>query len=778
MTAPRNRPGNKPGSKPRSKPRGTLSSARTGPKAAGADGAAASSSYRSDLDGLRGVAILLVACFHIWAGKVSGGVDVFLALSGYFFIGSLLRHAIASQSPQMSYRDAGNPWPRFQRLLKRLIPALYTVLIGIALLTVVIIAQSRWIDMGKQVFASAFYYQNWWLAANSRDYLAAGASNSPMQHIWSMSVQGQFFLAVLLLAMAASMLLKLAAPFLARTRFGTKRSVTYIVGILVLGLFSMSIYWANMRHGVDQPFNYYDTFARTWEPLAGGLLAIWMPRVRLPNWLRVVIGLVALGLILSSGLWIKGVEEYPGPLALVPVGATVALIWTGSAAAKRAGSADGTGSPTDLVNRVDVNRLLAHPSMIWLGNIAYSLYLIHWPLLIFFLAQTKKEHASIVEGSVILLLSIGLAWLCKRYIEDPVRYSRRPAPLFGEARPTPNVVRHQGWLRRHLLTYSALVMTAILGAMVVIGIGSRTWTWYVMNQRVDTTTLSIQDYPGARALLNHAPVPDKPPRPAPNVAEFDFPETSTDGVMSDFLDNDIHVGVYGDKQAKRTIALAGGSHAEMWITAMNILGKRYHFRVTTYLKMGCPLTTDRVPLKSGTDNPYPECYDWSQRVVKKILAEHEAGRVDAVMTNTTHPRRKAPGDWMPTDYKPIFEDFMDAGLPVIGIRDTPWPRDKRGQGFLTPECLADGGDAESCGTERASALSPTDPAIPFAKEHEGLFHRIDMTAGVCTADFCPAIIGNIVVYKDYHHLSATYVRSLTDELGRQLRAQIDWIGRP
>nr|WP_161927729.1 acyltransferase family protein [Gordonia crocea] len=739
------------------------------PSAPVADSKAAPA-YRWDLDGLRGVAILLVACFHVWFGRVSGGVDVFLTLSGYFFIGSLLRHAIAAQSPIIGYRDTINPWPRLKRLLKRLLPALYTMLIGVAILTVTTnaIPQARWIEIGREIVASALYYQNWFLAKNSQDYLAASATNSPLQHIWSMSMQGQFFLGMLILALIVAALLKLAAKPLAR--LGTERSIRAIVGVMVLGLAALSFYWAWMRHGVDQPFNYYDTFSRLWEPLAGGLLAVWMPRTRVPNWIRNIVGLAALGLILSCGWWIDGVKEYPGPLALVPVGSTVALIWVGATALSRP-RPDGTVAPQPIVSRV-----LATPQGIWLGNIAYSLYLIHWPLLIFYLAWRDKNHASIVEGTAILTVSVLLAWLCKRFIEDPVRHSRRPVPLWRKPDEVVEVTAHhdrrESNRRRLSLSYGSVLTVLLILGVVGIGVGNRVWTWHVMSQKVDTTTLDPHDYPGARALLNGWPVPDRPPRPAPNVAEFDFPETSTDGFMSNFLDNEIHVGVYGDKKAKRTIALAGGSHAEMWITAMNILGKQYGFKVKTYLKMGCALTTERVPKKSGTDNPYPECYDWGQRVVKAIIAD----RPDAVMTTSTRPRDRQPGDWMPDAYKPIFTAFMDAGIPVIGMRDTPWPRDRHGEGFVTPQCLSQGGDAISCGTVRASALMPDDPSIPFAQAHP-LFHRIDMTAGVCEPVICPAIVGNIVVYKDYHHLSATYVRSLVDELGRQLGEQIDWIRR-
>ena len=143
---------------------------------------------------------MLVACFHIWFGRVSGGVDVFLALSGYFFIGSLLRHAINSQATHVTFIEALNPWPRLKRLLRRLLPALFTVLIAVAILTVVVLPQTRWLNIGRELRASALYYQNWYLALNSQDYLAASSANSPLQHIWSMSVQGQFFVGMLPIA--------------------------------------------------------------------------------------------------------------------------------------------------------------------------------------------------------------------------------------------------------------------------------------------------------------------------------------------------------------------------------------------------------------------------------------------------------------------------------------------------------------------------------------------------------------------------------------------------
>src|SRR6195256_998439 len=152
--------------------------------------ARASGFYRHDLDGLRGVAIALVAIFHVWFGRVSGGVDVFLALSGFFFGGKIIRGAL---------NETLSPPAEVVRLVRRLVPALVVVLAGCGLLTVLVQPQTRWETFADQSLASLGYYQNWELASTASDYLRAGEAVSPLQHIWSMSVQGQFYIAFLLL---------------------------------------------------------------------------------------------------------------------------------------------------------------------------------------------------------------------------------------------------------------------------------------------------------------------------------------------------------------------------------------------------------------------------------------------------------------------------------------------------------------------------------------------------------------------------------------------------
>lgn len=176
--------------------------------------------------------------------------------------------------------------------------------------------------------------------------------------------------------------------------------------------------YAIVAHQQNQAAAYYDSFARGWELLLGALVGALVPRIRWPMWLRTLLATVALGAVLSCGALIDGVQEFPGPWALVPVGAATLMILVGANLA-------GDRLPLP-------NRLLATRPLVELGAIAYSLYLWHWPLLIFWLSYSGHKHAGFVEGTVLLLVSGVLAYLTNRLVEDPLRHraprGRRPGP--------------------------------------------------------------------------------------------------------------------------------------------------------------------------------------------------------------------------------------------------------------------------------------------------------------------------------------------------------------
>ncbi len=700
------------------------------------DSVRGSGAYRHDLDGLRGVAIALVAMFHVWFGRVSGGVDVFLALSGFFFGSSVLR---ATLRPGASL----SPWPNLTRLARRLLPALIVVLAASAVLTVLIQPETRWETFADQSLASLGYYQNWELAATAADYLRAGEAVSPLQHIWSMSVQGQFYVAFLVLVLGLAALL--------RTRVGDRLRTVYLVAISALTV--ASFVYAIIAHQADQTAAYYNSFARGWELLLGVLVGAALPLIRWPMWLRAVAGTFGLAAILACGWLINGVQEFPGPWALVPVGATMLLVAAGANRGARPSTRDRLPFP---------NRLLASAPLVTLGGMAYSLYLWHWPLLIFWLAYTGEAHAGVVDGLVILVVSAVLAYLTMRFIEEPLRRPR--------TEPKPVVVSPAaGWRGR--LRRPGVGGTAVILLGVVLTATSFTWREHVAVQRAsgkELSALTATGYPGARALLDDARVPQLPFRPTVLEAKNDLPQSTSDGCISDFDSTAVITCSYGDLSATRTIALAGGSHAEHWITALDILGRQHHFRVTTYLKMGCPLTTERVPLVMGDNRPYPKCHEWNDKVMAQLIAD----RPDFVFTTSTRPWNIKPGDTMPGTYIGIWETLSENNIPILAMRDTPWlVRD--GKPFQPADCLAKGGDAVSCGIKRSQVLSARNQTLDFT-ERFPLLNVLDMSEAVCREDTCRAVEGNVLVYHDAHHFTATYMRTMVPELGRQLGAATGW----
>lgn len=646
---------------------------------------------RADLDGLRGLAIALVVVFHIFFRRVSGGVDVFLVLSGFFFTGLVLRHA-------------DSPRAVVTRTLRRLYPALVVVVAATCVAAVAVLPYTEWDSMAAQAISSLLYVQNWKLALDSADYLAADPAVSPFQHLWSMAVQFQFYLVVL----------AVVALVTAVCRKSAVRPV--LAGVFAVGIVASFAYAAA---ATIQSWNYYDSAARAWELLAGAALALVVHRIVIPRAARAPLAVAGLFGVLSCGLLFDGAQVFPGPAALYPVGATIALILAGAQA----------------------NRLLASRAMVTLGNLAYPLYLWHWPILICYLAATGTPSPNLLEGTAIVVASLVIAWCTKRFVEDPLRDRDRP--------------------RRR-------VPAALVGA-AAFAVFAASFGWHaflVATRPAQLGALDPTEYPGAAALLDGVVAPNKPMRPTVLEATSDVPRPTADQCITGWNESNIISCTYGDKDAQRSIAVAGSSHAEQWVTAIDLLGRQHGFRVITYLKQGCPLTVDDEPVNKGERNP--DCRDWSRAVIDRLGTD----RPDWVFSTITRPQQGSPGDETPDDYLDVWRELGSRNLPLIGIRDTPWLQ-RNGTRYDARDCLATTGSPDACGAARHEVLSDANPAEPFAQEFP-LVYPLDLSDAVCSKETCPIVEGNVLIYHDGHHLTASYVRTLTPELGRQIAAVTGW----
>jgi len=634
------------------------------------------------------------------------------------------------------------------RLVRRLLPALVVVLAGCAVLTILVQPETRWETFADQSLASLGYYQNWELANTASDYLRAGEAVSPLQHIWSMSVQGQFYLGFLLLVVACAYLFRRPRSKHLRTMFV----------VLLSALTVASFVYAIVAHQDNQATAYYDSFARAWELLLGALVGALVAHIRWPMRLRTAAATIALAAVVSCGALIDGVKEFPGPWALVPVGATMLMILAGANVQRHPGDTDRMPLP---------NRLLAARPLVALGAMAYSLYLWHWPLLIFWLSYTGHRRANFFEGTAVLLVSGLLAYLTTRLVEDPLRYPAAADAASQAAVPATPSASVWSSLRRPTMALGSMVV--LLG--VTLTATSFTWRQHVTVLRAAGKELSVlnpQDYPGARALTENVRVPTLPMRPTVLEVKEDLPASTRDGCISDFVNPAVVNCSYGDLAATRTIALAGGSHAEHWLPALDLLGQLHHFKVVTYLKMGCPLSTEEVPLIMGNNAPYPQCREWVQRTVNKLIVD----RPDYVFTTTTRPWNIKSGDVMPATYIGIWQTLSDNNIAILGMRDTPWLV-KNGKPFDPADCLAKGGNAQSCAVKRSDVLSDHNQTLDFVAQFP-LLKVLDMSNAICRADVCRPVEGNVLIYHGAHHLDPTYVRTMTNELGRQIAANTGW----
>jgi peptidoglycan/LPS O-acetylase OafA/YrhL len=667
---------------------------------------------RLDIEGMRAIAVGSVLVFHAgipWFAGGFVGVDVFFVLSGFLITGLLAREVGRTGKVRL-----GTFWAR---RVRRLLPASATVLLFSALVTYVYLPITQRATFGGDIRAAALYIVNWRLASRAVDYLAEDVGASPVQHYWSLSVEEQFYLLwpvlMLVVAIVAARKWRLGA-------FGLLTAVTLVS-------FAWSVHQSHHNPGTA----FFVSTTRIWELGIGALLALSAARVgRLPVAIRAAAGWIGLAAIAFAVIAFDGSTTWPGVNALVPTVGAALMIASGIAVTP--------GSP---------QRLLSTAPMVWIGGLSYSIYLWHWPILV--AAQADHPDLRVRWAVLLMIFSIVPAWLCHKYIENPIRY--------GAA-------------------FKATPRALALGAgLTALGVAAA----FVLSHSVTSVKeASKSEAPGAAALLDPA---NKGKvwsdlksvsriRPAPLKATSDRPPQYTAKVMCQVQVNDPKPQVceFGDKSAKRTILIVGDSKIVQWETALSDLGKREHWRLVQITKSACSFTDAN---NAGTDQT--SCRQWGKAALAQILKIKpdlvlESGRRKTALPPGKSGEANLTQPAMVKGMASYWRTITQAGIPLVTLIDNPEPI-----GPLVYECVAEHPhNLSSCAFSKSEGIAGSAATTQrLAAASVPGVKILDMTNVVCPdRDRCAPVIGNVLVYRQGSHITRTYIDSMEPQLAAKLYA--------
>jgi peptidoglycan/LPS O-acetylase OafA/YrhL len=667
---------------------------------------------RRDIQGLRALAVGLVVLSHFWPSRLPGGyvgVDVFFVISGYLITSHLLT------KPPLHWRDLGAFWGR---RVRRLLPAASLVLLVSLVASVAFLPATALPRIAHETASAALYVENWALASSSTDYFAADDLHTPVQHYWSLSVEEQFYILwplVIGAALWCSRRLRVRFPW---------------VEAGLVAVFVASLAYSLHDTATNPAAAYFVTPTRMWELALGGLVALAAVRgVRLtPRAGRAPLAWLGLAAIVAAALLFDAATPFPGAAALLP---------TFGAAAVIAAAADGvTASP---------DRLWSSRGVQLTGDISYSIYLWHWPLIV--VAPFVLGHDVYWPVKIgLALAAFLLAWGTKVMVEDPVRRNR------GLARPL--------W-RTFLL--GALLMGITVGAAT----GVRIHEDHVAQQAQDAVASALHADSkcfGAAATRTKSCdfVGTKLLTPA-TYAKTDKAQVYADGCWNSQPFTSRKTCTYGAEHPKKRIALVGNSHAGYWQPALADLAKKNGWQLTTYLASQC-YTADAVQL-IGPASDGENCRKLAQWEISSVA---KGGYDLVVVSNRTWLQLKGVsaadrGGVARGLYAKTLQKWTAAGVPVLVLRDVPYHKQP------VPDCVAQHADDLTACSDPARTALIRDPLFEAAKaDTSGRVTALDLTDRFCRQGTCYGVIGGVIAYFDQGHMSATFSRTLEPDLSRAL----------
>lgn len=669
------------------------------------------SSFRPEIQALRAAAVLLVVVYHFWPSVLPGGyvgVDVFFVISGFLITGHLLREVERSGTVSL-----GAFWARRAR---RLLPASLLVIVVSAITTLLVVPITFWQDWFRQMAASVFYVVNWLLAVDSVDYLAAENNASPVQHYWSLSLEEQYYLVWPLLIILAAVVAR---------RMLTRRTVIVIMLVAVTAVsFALSVFLT-----IREPaMAYFITPTRVWEFGVGALIGF-LPALTVGAW-RVAIAWAGIVGVVATGVLFTASTPFPGYTALLPVLSTAAVIWAGTT-----------------TQRWSLAHLSRFRPVQYVGDVSYSFYLWHWPLIVF-APFVLGRPMNLLDAFVLFAASFVLAALTKRFVEDPVR----TAPRLTAARPR--------------LTFAA-VGAAMVIALVAPGAGYVTAGAEERAGMARVQALLDQDADclGADAMADPGcENPDIDDELLPSLAAFKSDNsTAYDCYGTSTGSGEVESCTYeSDAADPLRVAVTGDSHGAMLSTALIPRLDELDWTLDTYVARGCSWAEPDFEAS---------CSAYRQALEDRFLqGDYDLIIVAAFRGRDETGTKAAP---LAAARAEAWGTVIDAGIPVVVVADNP----------LVPDDMVDcivmnpveAAERDACVLPRDRLDWPID-SLPLAAEQEPRAHLIELDDLYCDDEGCPMVIGNTIVYRDAHHMSATFLRTLSPHLIDRIEDALPHLG--
>jgi peptidoglycan/LPS O-acetylase OafA/YrhL len=701
---------------------------------------------RLDVQGLRALAVLLVALNHANVPFLRGGyvgVDVFFVVSGYLITGLLLREGFG--------RDGGAPGRIsisgfYERRVRRILPAasLTLVVTSIAVFVVYDLARADFLHTEvvlRDGLAASLFHANIRLAATTTNYFAHASTTmpSPFQHFWSLSVEEQFYLVWAPVVACAFYVCRRLAGRGSQARQREERMCRVAargIGLLIVIACVLSLAWSIHDTAANPQAAYFSTPARVWELGCGATLALLAARTRaLSEILRELLGWVGLAMIVVAALLYSSRTPFPGYAALLPVIGSALIILAGM-------------TPT----RVGVDRTLSARPLPYVGDRSYAFYLWHYPVLIL-VWQATGRVLPVPTSLVLLTGAFMLSAFTYRFFENPLRFARKL----------------RGW-RTAAMVPVALTLT-IAAAMVPIGVfegslaaqasaseGVHVSALTPAPEQLDPTSLwRAEPIPAvaaaAQAARRNAPLPKAI---VPSPQELEHENATGGGIVPDRCKPAFGSGVtsdvcrLGDRSSSRVVVVLGDSQAGSWMPALVGVARAQHFAVVPLVKPGCFVS------RVHTNLPGWPCASWYRWALGHDKALHPVATI--VMFLLSAPLQQHPASTV-SDVRSVLSQVTNG----VYFADHP------SQSQEPDTCIyKSGANMGKCSSRVPETYVPLMKALARMTT---LTHHpaIPTLQWFCADGICPMVIDKTLITRDQDHMTKQYSAALAPLLSLELQ---------